>query len=497
MPSPKRKLIYRPDEELPENAFTRIIPDGKQKGMVEVLYTPASQSHLRYHQSTVPNLIMEGRRGTGKSHTMRWDFHMRAMSYPGFKYLILRRTMPELRKSHLLVLPTDMEKLGGRALGVRSGNTEAHYDLNGSIGLFGHCETEQDVEKYLSAQFDAIAFDEITTFPWDMITRIRTSCRVLDDSGLIGITRGGTNPIGVSADDVYSYFIGHDVPVEQDPKYDPTDYASIHIVRDDNPYLDFEQYDKQFSSLPKAYRDAWLDGTWGVEGAYFTLEPAHLLKEMPYLKVDGTPAQSALRWPWIHIYRMLDYGWHDPTVCVWVAVLPNGREIPFMEESWLRTPAQTVAKDIKRLSESMKVITTIADPTLWNGEKEMDHCMAHVFEECGVPLTKGKNDRVAAGFAIQEHLNTNLADGEPKLQILETACPTLVKTLRAMRVDKKNPGRIADHKADHMPICLGYFCMANVGPTRIPNASTERPWMVSKQGPARVLGAYNVRHKSL
>lgn len=483
-----QKTIFLPGEPLPAHAYTRTFSDGK----VEVLYAPSSARHLAYHASTIPNLILEGRRGTGKSHTERWDLHIRAEAYQGYKYLMLRRTMPELRRSHLMFLGADMDKLGGRALGLRSGNTEARYK-NGSVGLFGHCETEADIEKYLSAQFDAICFDEITTFDWDMITRIRTSCRVLDGSGLTAITRGGTNPLGISAEEVYSYFIGHDVTPEQDPKYNPLDYGSLHIIRDDNPHLDFEQYDKQFSALPKAYQEAWVDGTWGVDGAYFSVEARHLIKEMPTIagSVD-MPPMPALRWPWLHVYRVLDYGWHDPTVCVWIAVLPNGREIPFKEKSWLRTPAQSVAADMARESEGMKIITTIADPTLWDGEKEMGHSMADTFESSGVPLTKGKNDRTACGFAIQEHLNTNLSDGVPKLQIVETSCPTLVKTLRAMRVDKKNPGRIADHKADHMPIALGYFCMADVGPTRIPKATIDRPWM-NHSSQRRVLGAKQVR----
>ena len=484
-----RKTVYLPGEELPAAAFTRTLPNGH----IEVLYAPSSAKHIAYHASVCPNLIMEGRRGTGKSHTMRWDMHMRAMAYPGFKYLILRRTMPELRKSHLLFIATDMEKLGGIALGVRSGNTECRYP-NGSIGLFGHCETEADVEKYLSAQFDAIVFDEITTFEWDMVTRISTSCRVLEGSGLIAIVRGGTNPLGVSAEDVYRYFVGKDVTPEEDSEYSPLDWGNIHIEKADNDHIDYKQYDKRFAGLPKAYQDAWRDGMWGVDGAYFSIEDRHLLKTMPVISgSDGRPPAPMLRWPWLHIYRVLDFGWHDPTGCVWIAGLPNGRAVPFMEQSWLRTTAQQVAHDILAASEGMKVITTFADPTMWDGEKEMGHCLAFEFEDLRMPLTKGKNDRTACGFAIQEYLNTVLADGAPKLQMLETQTPTLVRTLRSMRVDKKKPGRIADHKADHMPIALGYFCMSGVAPTRIPNQVTARPWMVPKAGNRRILGSAHVR----
>lgn len=491
----KRKTMFAANELelLPRDSFCVSRP----KGAVEVLYRPSSAKHKLYHESTLPKMIMEGRRGTGKSHTMRWDFHIRAMGYAGFKYLMLRRTMPELRKSHLQFVETDMDKMGGRALGVRSGNVEMHYP-NGSRGLFGHCETEADVLKYLSAQFDAICFDEITTFDWDMVTRISTSCRVIEGSGLIAIIRGGTNPIGISADEVHHYFIAKDITREEDAKYDPADWGSLHIERTDSAHIDYDQYDKQFVGLSKAYQDAWLDGKWGVEGAYFDIDPSrHLLNRMPDIQgSEGMPPRMALFWPWLNIYCVFDYGFHDPAVCVWIAVMPNGRYIPFKEMSWVRKTAQQIIPELIAASEGMKVITTIADPTLWDGEKEMGTCMAHLFENAGINMTKGVNDRTAAGFAIQELLNTNLPDGEPTLQIMEKECSTLVKTLGSMRIDKKHPGRIADSKVDHMPIALGYLAQARPPATRIPAIVHERPWMGSTDGQRKVLGAGNVRRRA-
>jgi hypothetical protein len=491
-----RQTLFEKDELdlVPPDAFTRLL----DSGAVEVLYRPASLKHVSYHASVVANLIMEGSRGTGKSHTMRWDCHIRAMMHAGFKYLILRRTMPELRKSHLLFLEDEMEKLGGRALGVRSGNVEAHYP-NKSLGLFGHCETDTDVMKYLSAQFDMIVFDEITTFEWDMVTKIKTSCRVTKRSGLIAMVRGGTNPLGVSAEDVYRYFIGRDLTKEEDPNYDASDWGNLHIERKDNPHLDYAQYDKQFVGLPEAYRKAWQDGQWGVEGAYFSIEARHILRAMPLVSGNNpfAPPKPATDWPWIHVYRVLDWGWHDPCVCVWIAVLPNGRKIPFQEWSAIRTPAPQVAEEINRLSDGMKVIATIADPTLWDGEKEMGHCLADEFEQKGIYLVKGVNNRSAAGYAIQNRLNTILADGQPELMFIQdenghSPTPTLIRTLKAMRVDKTRPGRIADHKADHMPIALGYFAMAEIGACRVPKEDTEKKFLKHKVGRV-ILGAKHVR----
>lgn len=413
-----------------------------------------------------------------------------AVEHPSHQFLAGRACIPT-HNSHLIYISREMDKLGGKYLKTTA---ECHY-ANGSIGLMGHCETEQDIERYLSAQFAAIYFDEITTFPFDMVTRIASSCRVEANSGLTAIVRGGTNPLGVSAEDVYRYFIGKSVTPEEDPDYNPNDWGSLHLSREDNKHLDHEQYDKRFSGLPDAYRRAWLDGEWGVEGAYFSIQPKHLVDEIPLVADSRDQKRPATEWPWLHVYRLFDYGWHDPTVCVWVAVLPNGQEVAFQEASWVQTPIQTINKDIKSESEGMRVITTIADPTIWDGENEMGHSLADEMENAGIDLTKGKNDRVATGLAIQNHLNSVLADGmTPRLVIYEPGCPTLVRSLRAMRVDKRKPGRIADHKMDHMPICLGYFCMAGVGPTRVPNTVTIPRWMVKKTT-NHILGSEGVRNR--
>ena len=480
-----------------------------ENGLDKVLYA-AWPKQLHYHSVTTPKYLLEGERGTGKSTVMRWDCHLKALAYPGYKYLILRRTMPELRKSHLhpTLLPREMELLGGF---FHKTNVEALYP-NGSVGTFGHCETEKDIEKYLSSDYYLIDFDEIVTFEWDMVTRIGPSCRVPEDSGLIALIRGGTNPLGESAEEVNRYFILRDITRDENAEYDALDWGSLHMTMDDNPSLDKTQYLKQFQGLPEAYRKAWLLGEWGVEGAYFSLRPEHVVNKVPVVTTSDE-SRPALSWPWIQIYRIIDYGWHDPTVCLWIAVLPDGRELPFMERTWVQTPVQQIARDIVRDSAGMKIVTTFADPTLWAGEKEMGHSLADEFENLGVSLTKAKNDRTAAGLAIQEHLNAkvkigttkvkNAANGvvedvdvySPKLLLYEgehDGVRILKRALNAMRVDRKRPGRIADHKMDHLPICLGYFCMAGVAPTRIPYSVASKPWM-TPDSDRYVLGTEGVR----
>src|SRR4051812_27973296 len=104
---------------------------------IERLYTPTIKG-AEFHELTIPNAILEGPRGTGKSIILRNDAHIHAMACPGLAYLIVRRTMPELRKSHLRFIEREMKRLGGY---FNKTESIAYYP-NGSLGYYGHCETE-------------------------------------------------------------------------------------------------------------------------------------------------------------------------------------------------------------------------------------------------------------------------------------------------------------------------------------------------------------------
>src|SRR5262245_59286398 len=111
----------------------------KRRETVEILYQPTVKG-AEFHDLTIANAILEGARRTGNSIIPRNHAHIPALLAPGMAYLIVRRTMPELRKSHLRFIEREMVKLGGHF-----NKTEAiPYYPNGSRGFYGHCETDAD-----------------------------------------------------------------------------------------------------------------------------------------------------------------------------------------------------------------------------------------------------------------------------------------------------------------------------------------------------------------
>ena len=85
---------------------------------------------------------------------------MRAMQFPGFKYLVLRRTMPELRKSHFGFIEAEMKLLG--AYVHRTDNRAAFETAAFSSSVTS--KTKQRFSTSCRRNHDWIGFDELSKF---------------------------------------------------------------------------------------------------------------------------------------------------------------------------------------------------------------------------------------------------------------------------------------------------------------------------------------------
>jgi phage terminase large subunit len=410
---------------------------------------------------------------------------MMALSCPNYKYLLLRRTMPELKRSHLGFLDYEMTQLGGSFLHTDS---VTRYS-NGSTGWFGHCESDLDILKYLSSEYPLVIFDEATTFGGEMFLKLAASCRAPLDSGWLAQVRGGTNPLGVGSDFIKRYFIEKTVDPVDDPDYVASDYATIDTTLSDNPHIDAEQYRRRLSSLPEHVRRAWLGGEWVSEGAYFS--DFHPTKEekgvhKPWHVINTLPTwqgQSLFSLSWLGVYRAIDWGYYpDPAVCLWIIALPNRRSIVFKERTWKRTLAADVAKQIKRESEGLHVIESFCDPTMLIKEGQ-SYSIGEIFEQNGVPVTPATNDRVLYGYSIHEQLNT-MIDETPQLQIVrpvgQFGCPELLRTLPQLQMDPSDPRKLGNGN-DHYAVALAYYCMGQAVPSQDPKRPSLPKWMRPKQ----------------
>jgi hypothetical protein len=472
------------------------------------LYAPTPLQQ-RFHESVAPNCIMEGSRASGKSTAMRFDAHTRCLGMENFKALIIRRVMPELKKSHLIFVGRECDLLGPELAIYNRSEFTVRYPQTNSLLMFGHAEDDRAVEKYLSSEWDAIYFDEIVTFMLREFLLISASARTTLDSGRLAIVRGGTNSVGRGAKWVKQYFLDKNPSREEAPDYLPEEWEAIHMDMDDNPHIDMASYEKRLMALPsEALRKAYRYGEWVTEGAMFSEwmertregQSWHVIDEIPRIK--GVPITDL---KWVEIVRALDWGYAPegtPGCCLWFACMPDGTAVCFQEYYFKQTLPEDAAAEIKRRSQGMRVRYTVADPQMF--AEHRGESLAETFARAGVPLDDGDNERISGWVRLHAWLRETVNDGRterPRLQFYSAGCPTAIRTMPQMVIDPKNPEDmltrgVEDEAAD----CARYFVMSRPSPSKEPpvdNGVREMLAYIAKQRKsAGRLGSEAVRRAS-
>ncbi|OGT59078.1 MAG: hypothetical protein A3E01_06065 [Gammaproteobacteria bacterium RIFCSPHIGHO2_12_FULL_63_22] len=392
------------------------------------------------------------------------------MSYPGYRYAILRTSFPELIKNHLIYLNVEMTALGGK---YNASKYIATYP-NGSMGFYMQCETEEQARNALGVEMMEAVFDEAPTFNWDHIMMICSSVRVPKDSGLTPLKRFNGNPIGPCMDEIERYFIDKEVDGEEARDYRPEEWRSIYVDMSDNVSLDVEAYRRQLSvGLSPHLRMAWLEGRRPRERALFDIRavvdegvrltlsgkdrpepladtrldtPYQIIEELPQAQgPDGTPA-SVLELPWVRIQGSYDDGYIDPAVMLW-AVNVGPQVIVFNERVWTHTNSPDIAKDILDASVILRedggpyqlpLSTIYADPVVAKQTTAVQstqevmqsvwRCLEHPqdtirLKRCcakarNLTFEASTNSRELYVSAINRLLQTEIAPGVPKLLFL-------------------------------------------------------------------------------
>lgn len=431
----------------------------------------------RFLASDAPMLLAWGNRGGGKSLIARWKCHLRAMAHPGFRYAVIRRTLKELKNSVVADgLELEMDRLGGAYNRTES---LARYP-NGSTGLFIGIDDPEAMMRLLGGQYALIWFEELSLFDdWSTITRILSCLRTLKTDPFTAQAIATSNPFGALEEELFHRWIAKDVDLTIEPDYDAAEYEAIEMQRASNVYLDIEPYEKVLRrETNPAIRNAWLNGAWGnSSGTFFRFFPSkddrewHVLKTLP--EYNG---RSIFRHPQIPVYRCLDWGFDDPCVCLWIAVMPNGRAIAIKELSQRFKQPSECAQEIAGHSRDMNIAATFADKTMFTNEHVIVSVGA-LFEREGVPLIRSANDRRM--ISVHEWLGRTI-DGTPALQFWAEGVPTLISTIKKQRAKSKDPEYMADSSSDHHVCALSFFTSGEVAGHE-PIETPKVPWWIAKQ----------------
>ena len=442
-------------------------PENKDQdglGQPKLLYLPLPRQvdMLDMVDTGTPRILVGGARGGSKSHFLRWLHYRQCLKFPGIHTLILRRKFPELEQTHILRAKKEAKLLGGEYFSTR----RVIEWPNDSLTRFGHCETDDDAENYLSSEYDLISFDELVTFPFEMYIRIVSSVRSSQgENGPPPQVVNGTNPGGPQSYWVKQWYI--DRLVEDDyPDYDPQDYGFVFSKLEDNPYLD-AGYEKTLLALPPMLRRAYRDGDWDVwPGQFFS---------------EWNRSQHVADWAGFtpegcRVICGLDWGYMRNGCCLWMAVTPDGRIYVFDEYLFKMKITSAVAKEIKRRNREWKIRPIVmADTQMWGGQDQSGETMSETFARAGVPLVQANKDRVNGWARVRAWL-AGAPDGRPWLQS-HSRCAYLNRTLPQAQALTRQPDDIdgSNHDATAAIDAIRYALMSRPAPDRTTTVKIYEP----------------------
>jgi predicted phage terminase large subunit-like protein len=193
-----------------------------------------------------------GAAGGGKSDALLMGA-LQFMQEPQYSAIIFRRTYNDLALPGALMdralewlAPTDAKW-----------NSIKHIWTfpSGATLTFGNLEHEQDKFRYQSAEFQYIAFDELTQFLESQYRYLFSRLRRLEDRYVPLRMRSASNPGNIGHDWVKRRFL-----IEGEKK----GRVFIPAKLDENPYLDQETYIQSLNNLDPITRRQYLKGDWSA-----------------------------------------------------------------------------------------------------------------------------------------------------------------------------------------------------------------------------------------
>ncbi|MFZ2196996.1 MAG: hypothetical protein WAV13_04635 [Thermodesulfovibrionales bacterium] len=361
---------------------------------------------------TIPDSVFEalygGAAGGGKSETLLMLPLVREFyKHSDFKGLILRRTYPELERE-LIIRSRDPYTATGAV--YNESKKSWRWPAYGSYIQFGYAEHEKDVRNYDTAEYNYMAFDELTSFTEFQYKYLAYSrCRSKADSGLPAIVRNGTNPGNVGHGFVRAHFVepspsGYTILRTKFSDDKVVSRIYIPAKATDNPHVD-PNYIVRLQMLPEAERRAKLDGDWWT----FTGQVFDDWRISPFSD-EPSNAQHVIKpfkipdW-WPHVLA-IDWGFSAMMWAGFGAISPDRRINLFREHTCTKTKISQWATDLGNLvrQDHANYVDVVLDPSAWSSRGD-EFTIAQQFEQySGLVPRKADNDRLGGKILMQEVL---------------------------------------------------------------------------------------------
>lgn len=408
-------------------------------------------------EADADEVLYGGAAGGGKSYVQLIDAFLYALKYKGSKQLILRRTYPEL---YMSLVRTSLSLYPPDVATYNQANHTWTFKTK-SIIDFGYCNSEDDVYRYQSSEYDVIRFDELTHFTEHMYIYLLS--RLRGATPYPRSVKSTTNPGGIGHTWVKERWIDHGDPMKKWTTDAGTTRIFIPARVQDNAFLMVADpdYIKRLDNLPENERKALRDGDWDVfEGRFFPewSRETHVVEPFPIPK------------GWRRVFAM-DYGL-DMLAGIWVALDTMGNAYIYRELGKSGLIISDAAQEILQYNGTDKIEDWCAPPDLWNRRQETGRSASEIFQSNGVPIRKVNNDREQGWLDLKEWLKpvkTEQGNYAPRLRVFST-CKEIIKCMGSVLYDEKNVNDMANepHELTHFPDALRYFATSRPIPAERP-----------------------------
>jgi hypothetical protein len=446
------------------------IEKGKHTGWGWTYWFTPLPSQAEFERRQAPRKLWGGAAGPGKSYGARRLAMRRCQVIPNYSVLLLRKTFPELERTHIKAMRRESQELGFTWAESRK---TAEFK-NGSTIECGHMEDADSVQKYLSTEYDLIIAEEGVQFQPDALMELMSRART---SNPHVIARGGaevwipTNPGGPSHALLRDLFITHTPDIERYPamktKYRAEQWCFIPAKLDDNPYLDPDYESLALSGLRKARYEQMRHGDWdAAEGMFF---------EDFSSRTHSRELQLAK--PLTGVVEAVDWGFSSFGCVGWFVPVGDNHWHCIQEWKFKQLTAEDVARGIVKIRKDLgikSVAYTVVDPSMHNktgsGKGES---FAETFARFKVPTRRGDNDRkmgwprMAAWFKPDVNYVTDThPEGVPWLTF-DPSCKYLLRSIPALLCDKNDPEDIDTKLDDHGADMVRYFTQSRPSVSQI------------------------------
>ena len=361
-----------------------------------------------------------GAAGGGKSYILRWVLVLYLMwlfREKGLRHVqvgLFCEDYPSLLDRHISKMRFEFPAQLGRLTEGTVKNFTLADEFGGGVLALRNLD---DPSKYLSAEFAAIAVDELTKNGMETFDFLRSRCR------WPGVLRpkfcAATNPGGDGHAWVKKLWVAHDF--SEFPYLEPVkdQFAFVQARAIDNPYLP-ESYFEKLKTLPPDMAKAYAEGDWNLfAGQYFDI-----FSSTPGGRHVANACDIELQ-PWWYRWISGDWGYAHPA-CVHFHAQSGQRTITYKEIHGAGIGEADLAHRIIEMAGNEKFNAFYFSPDAFAKRGEANSVaiqMGGILQAAGLPYPiPAATDRVGGARLLHGMLRNNQ-------WTISTACKRLIECL--------------------------------------------------------------------